>query len=118
MRGSMTNQRARTKRTTPLLAALAILFGMSPPLLAQQAGAQPRLRSLTPAGARSYLSQRPGTLRFGVSNPLTSDLDARVVTFYEDAPDTQYGRDVWLPSKTTLWSWFPLGPPPQKPDRG
>ncbi len=118
MPGSMIIQLDRTKRMASLLAALALLFAMGQPLLAQKADPQPRLRSLTPDGARSYLSQRPGTLRFGVSNPLPNDLDARVVTFYEDAPDTQYGRDVWLPSKATLWSWFPLGPPPKKTDRG
>src|SRR5262249_44664695 len=29
----------------------------------------------------------------------------------------QYGRDVWVPGKATLWSWSCVGPPPAPPGR-
>ena len=52
-----------------------------------------------------------------LSNPTAEDLEARVLTFYPGAPGRQYGRDVWVPAKATLWSWSCIGPPPGPPER-
>jgi hypothetical protein len=70
------------------------------------------------AGARSYLSERPGNLDFGIYNPSDKGLQARVVSFYGDNMERQYGRDVWVPGKSTLLSWFRVGPPPELPRSG
>src|SRR5262249_59704961 len=75
------------------------------------------LKSLGPAGVRSHLTESWGVLGFALSNPTAEDMEARVLTFYAGVPDRQYGRDVWVPAKATLWSWSCIGPPPGPPNR-
>jgi hypothetical protein len=84
---------------------------------AQSLETSPHLKNLSPAGTRSYLTEGWGTLEFALSNPTAHDMETRVLTFYAGAPGSQYGRDVWVPAKATLWSWFCIGPPPGPPDR-
>ena len=71
-----------------------------------------RLEGLLPAGGRSALTDRPGVLRFTLTNTTAEPRDARVLVFYPGRPDIQYGRDVWVPGKAQLTSWVPVGPPP------
>jgi hypothetical protein len=56
-------------------------------------------------------------LRFALANPTPEEIEARVLSFYAGAPGRQYGRDVWVPPKATLWSWSVIGPPPSAPGR-
>src|SRR5262249_9463527 len=87
-------------------------------LLCETATAQPMqtpspsLRSVRPGGVRSYVTQSPGTMLFGVYNPTASDVEARGLTSYATASDRQYGRDVWVPAHAALWSWFTISAPP------
>ena len=101
-------------------AILAFLFVL---LLGERAFAQtpersPRLMGLGPAGARSYLTNSNGTLGFVLSNPTSQDLEARVLSFFDDSSFKQYGRDVWVPAKSSLRSWFSIGPPAVQPVHG
>ena len=91
-----------------LCLGFAIVLGLAvcAKALAQNPNPLPRLKGLSPAGGRSFLSNSNGSLAFGLSNPTSKDIDARVLTFYDDLRSKQYGRDVWVPAKATLWSWF------------
>lgn len=81
-----------------------------------QAPSNPRsLGSLSPAGARSYLTENWGAMEFSLSNPTARDMEARILTYYADAAERQFGRDAWVPSRSTLWSWYTIGPPPTRP---
>jgi hypothetical protein len=53
-----------------------------------------------------------GKLDFTVTNPADFDRQARVLLNYEGQPDVQYGRDVWVPARSTLASWVLVGPAP------
>ena len=44
------------------------------------------------AGARSYLSERPGTLDFGIVNRADHGIQTRVVSFYGENMERQYGQ--------------------------
>ncbi|MFO0841323.1 MAG: hypothetical protein U0797_02845 [Gemmataceae bacterium] len=75
------------------------------------------LKSLGPSGPRSYLTDSWGALGLSLSNPTSTDMEARVLTFFGPAPGRQYGRDLWVPANATLWSWSALGPPPGPNER-
>ena len=103
-----------------LCTILAFLFVL---LLGERTSAQtsepsPRLAGIGPAGARSYLSNSNGSLGFVLSNPTSKELDARVLSFFDDSSFKQYGRDVWVPAKSRLRSWFCIGPPAKQPNFG
>src|SRR5436309_2303667 len=61
-----------------------------------------RLKNLSPAGARSNLTESWGVAGFRLSNTSNQDREARVLTYYAGAPGRQFGRDVWVPGNTTL----------------
>src|SRR5579871_2697482 len=105
-----------TKRLDTLLAALLVLLcaGTGP---AQGPGAPFRIKSLSPAGVRSHLTDSWSVLTFTLANATGEDLQARVLTYYADNPGRQYGRDTWVPAKATLTSWFGIGPPSSPPAR-
>ena len=50
---------------------------------------------------------------FNLTNLSDQDRQARVLVFFPDRPDVQYGRDVWVPAHSSLWSWLLIGPAPQ-----
>ncbi|CAN5204626.1 hypothetical protein BH10PLA2_BH10PLA2_30350 [soil metagenome] len=94
---------------------LAVCLVQGVPAWGQSSDQPPRLRGMFAAGARSYLSERPGTLDFGIVNRADQGIQTRVVSFYGENMERQYGRDVWVPAKSTLHSWFRVGPPLDKP---
>lgn len=94
-------------RLTPILA-----WAICSAAAGQGVDAPQHLKSLGPAGPRSYLTDSWGVLGLTLSNPTPVDLEARALTFFADAPSRQYGRDLWVPGKATLWSWATIGPPP------
>jgi hypothetical protein len=111
-----TGSRAARKSPRAGLPALLVLAACAT-AAAQGPETSLHLKSLSPVGVRSHLTESWGSLGFALSNSAAEDKEARVLTFYAGAPDRQYGRDVWVPAKATLWSWFCIGPPPGPPDR-
>jgi hypothetical protein len=49
---------------------------------------------------------------FSVTNWTDQDRLARVLVFFPNRPDAQYGRDVWAPARSTQSSWMLVGPAP------
>lgn len=78
---------------------------------------RPHLKGVGPVGARPNLTEGWGVLGFTLSNPTDREVEARVLTFYADAPGRQYGRDVRVPARSVLRSWSCVGPPPGPPGR-
>jgi len=75
-----------------------------------------RLDGLYPVGSRSSITDEAwGTLRFGIENRSTTPREARIIVYYPERPDVQYGRDIWVPAWTRLTSWLSIGPPPDMP---
>jgi hypothetical protein len=73
-----------------------------------------RLSSPIPGGARNSLTESWGRLDFQLRNPTDSDRQARVFVFYEGRPDVQYGREVWVPARSSLSTWVLVGPAPSE----
>jgi hypothetical protein len=94
---------------SPALVLLA--SGMTAP--AQEPETPRYLKNLSPAGFRSHLTDSAAVLGFALSNPTDAEMQARLLTFYHEAPNRQYGRDVRVPAKATLWSWSCIGSPPR-----
>ena len=94
-----------------MLAQAAIAGAQNP------ADSRPQLKSLGPTGARPYVTDSYGAIGFTLSNPTANDLEARVLTYYAGSSERQFGRDVWVPAKATLRSWFCMGPPSEPPSR-
>jgi hypothetical protein len=103
-------------RSNAGLSALLVLASWAT-AAARGPDAPQRLKNLGAAGARSHLTEGWGVLGFALSNPTAEDMEARVLMFYAWVPSRQYGRDVWVPAKATLWSWSCIGPPPGPPNR-
>jgi hypothetical protein len=74
-----------------------------------------RLQGLAPGGARSSVTESWGPLNFAVTNSTGAARDARVMVFYPERPEEQYGRDVWVPPHSTLSSWMLAGPAARQP---
>src|SRR5438874_13345888 len=101
---------------TCLLAAFGLALTGNPGLRAQDRPGEPvRLSGLTPGGARTHLTDGWGTLALTLTNPNPEGRDARVLVFFSGQPDVQYGRDVWIPARSILSAWMPLGPPADQP---
>ena len=73
-----------------------------------------RLQGLVPGGARSSVTESWGALTFGVTNFDGAARDARVTDFYPERPEEQYGRDIWIHPRSTLWSCLLVGPAPKQ----
>jgi len=74
-----------------------------------------KLQSVALSGARTSVTEDWGIVSFTIENPSATTRLARVLVFYPNAPDVQYGRDVWVPARSTMTAWMPIGPVP--PDR-
>jgi hypothetical protein len=74
----------------------------------------PRLlvAGFNPGGFRTSVTEGWVKLGFYLINPTDTDRRARVLAFYENQQDRQYGRDLWVPAHATITSWLPLGPAP------
>jgi hypothetical protein len=66
--------------------------------------------SVGPGGVRPFLSESWGTLQLMLQNPNAQARDARLLVFFAGRPDVQYGRDVWVPARSTLTTWMLIGP--------
>ena len=68
-----------------------------------------------PVGGRSSVTEANGVVEVVVTNTTGEDRDARVAIFYALQPDIQYARDVWVPARSALTTWVPVGPAPPGP---
>jgi hypothetical protein len=73
-----------------------------------------RLTGLFPKGVRTTATESWGMFDFELTNLSDTDRQARVLVFYKGQPDVQYGRDVWVPARSTLSSWLLVGPAPRQ----
>ncbi|MFO0847511.1 MAG: hypothetical protein U0871_02965 [Gemmataceae bacterium] len=71
-----------------------------------------RLDGLNPTGGANAVTESWGTLGFSLENRSLTDRTGRLLVFYPEQPDVQYGRDVWLPAGARRASWLPIGPAP------
>jgi hypothetical protein len=69
-----------------------------------------QLERLAPGGVRTTVTERWGTFDIRLTNPTDVDRSARVLLSYEGEPDVQYGRDVWVPARSSLATWLLAGP--------
>ncbi|MFM7148408.1 MAG: hypothetical protein ACKO23_01060, partial [Gemmataceae bacterium] len=99
------------------LFCLALLFpgGFFPVLLGQEKPYPPlSLDGMTPIGARTSTTEAWTQFGFNVINRTDRDRRARVLAFYSNVPDVQYGRDLLVPAMSTIKSWMLMGPAPQQ----
>src|SRR5262245_22084253 len=94
------SRRARVPaRWCLLLAGLWLGLLCGPPAPAQDRKPPPlRLSGLVPAGVRTTATESWGTFTFNLTNLTATDRLARVLLSHHGRPDTQYGRDVWVPA--------------------
>jgi hypothetical protein len=72
-----------------------------------------QLSGVMPGGLRLFATDSWATFDFNLTNRADRDRHARVVVFYQGRPDVQYGRDVWVPARSTLATRMLVGPPPE-----
>lgn len=68
------------------------------------------LAGVTPGGIRTSATESWGTFHFELTNSSDTDRNARVQISYVGQPDVHYGRDVWVPARSTLSTWLLAGP--------
>lgn len=93
------------------LVLLALPFA-TPFAWGQSGGSDLLLTGLLPAGPRTTVTNSWGTLRVDLTNRSTSNRDVRVVVFYPEQQNVQFGRDLWLPPQSILSSWLTVGEAP------
>jgi hypothetical protein len=87
-------------------------LALFPCLAASQEREPPTLRlsGVLPGGARTSATESWGTFDFTLDNLTDSDRQARLLTLYAGRPEAQYGRDVWVPARSSLSTWMLVGP--------
>lgn len=76
-----------------------------------------RVGGLMPGYTRGSLTNSWTALQATLTNIGATSRQGRIVVFYAERPDVQYGRDVWLPANSVLTTWLPFGPAPPGADR-
>ena len=101
-----------------LLAALALALCHCPAAPAQERPPL-RLNGVGIAGVRGSVTESWGTFGIHLTNLSDGDRQARVLAFYEGQSEVQYGRDVWVPARSSFSTWMLVGPAPaqQAPNR-
>jgi len=94
------------------LANLAISLAFGSVAMAQEKAEVMRVSGLAPAGGRNSVTESWGTLRFTIENLGDSPREARVLAFYSNRRDVQFGRDIWVPARSQITSWLTIGPAP------
>jgi hypothetical protein len=82
---------------------------------AQEPGPTLQLGGVYPRGVRNSATESWGTYDLELGNLTDTDRRARALAFFEGQPDMQYGRDFWLPARSTLRTWMLVGPAPPQP---
>jgi hypothetical protein len=99
-------------RSLVVVLAMALLFAPAAPAQERQVPAL-RLGGVVPGGLRTTATESWGMYDFSVTNLGDQDRLVRVLAFFPDRPDVQYGRDVWVPPSSTQSSWMLVGPASQ-----
>lgn len=69
------------------------------------------------ANVSAYMPERWSELRVGVTNPTTEPVSVFCVTFFDQNPNLQFGRRMWVPPHSRLRTWQPIRvPTPANPD--
>jgi hypothetical protein len=97
------------------LIALTLLVIFLPAASAQDDSRLLRLEGLLPGGGRDTVTEAWSTLGFSIENRGETYREARVIVYYPDRRDLQFGRDVWIPARSRITSWLPIGPAPDLP---
>jgi hypothetical protein len=101
--------------TCRLIVCLLAVAGLSGVARGQNQGDQLKLQAVVLGGTRTSVTESWATLFATVENPATTPRLARVVVFHPARPDVQYARDLWVPGRSSMTAWLPIGPAP--PDR-
>jgi hypothetical protein len=68
-----------------------------------------------PGGVRVSVTDNWGTFTFDITNLSDQDRHARVIMYFagqpDEQPEEQFGRDVWVPARSTITTWMLVGPP-------
>ena len=97
---------------------LWLALGRCPSASAQPAEPAPlRLSGVLPGGVSMVATDRWQTYDFALANPTDTDRIGRLVVFFPDRRDLQYGRDVWVPARSTMATWLLVGPASAPPGR-
>ena len=73
-----------------------------------------RLSSFSPIDIYPFVGDSWVTWEITLENRSRVGRDARVLVSYADQPHVQYGRDVWVPARSSLSTWILIGPAPKK----
>lgn len=96
-----------------LAAFLSVLLD-APAAAQEQQVPSLRLEKVTPGGVRATATEAWGAYDIAVINATEKDRLARVLVLFDDRPDVQYGRDVWVPAHAALSTWMLVGPAPSQ----
>lgn len=101
-------------RVCPIsLAAMAVACSVAS---AQQRQPAPlRLGGVTPGGVSVAATESWQSFDFNITNTTDDDRLARVCMMYAARPDVQYGRDIWVPARSSMAAWMIVGPAQTKP---
>jgi hypothetical protein len=69
-----------------------------------------RLGGVLPGGVRASATESWGAYDFTLTNLSDTDRVGRVFLRFEGRPDVLYGREVWVPARSSLASWMLVGP--------
>lgn len=99
-----------------LIPLTILVFSAFPSLAVAQEVQRPlQYGILSPVGGRPYLVDNWSVLGLRLTNSSDRDREARMLTFYGEAPDRQYGRDLWIPARAARSIWYEIGPPSRVP---
>src|SRR3954452_18564938 len=90
-------------------ASVALLIG-SPTAAEEQGSARVRTGKVLPGGLRTSATESWGAYDLELTNLGDADRTARVLVFYTERPDEQYGRDVGVPAHASVSAWMLVGP--------
>jgi hypothetical protein len=96
------------------LAVLGVLLVASATAQGQSEPSPLRLEGVKPGGVRMSATESWGAFDLSLLNRSDSERTAQGYVFYDGHPDLQYGRELWVPPRSTLNSWMLVGPAPQQ----
>lgn len=94
------------------LTALLSVLPYAPAAAQERQAPLLRLEKMTPGGARATATDGWGAYDLAVINASDKDRMARVLVLFDERPDVQYGRDVWVPAHAVLETLMLVGPAP------
>src|SRR5262249_39783235 len=107
---------AVVRRLPGLLSNLFAALGVASILCSQvsaQSGATAvlRLGKVAPGGVRTSATESWGAFECEITNTTDEDRFARAALLFPKERDVQFGRDLWVPARSTITTWLLAGPP-------